>query len=414
MPLAYSLRPLRPSLTHLSGFAVALSLGLNAPDGRAEAPKAEGYTFVWTRLPGGEACIGARELSVNVEKALGRPAFVSASKADRGIEGSVAPRPGGGWAASLQLSDARGSILGTRELTSDSPDCRALDESLTLSITLLMDPDASPTMMPGGWVERGGKPKAPAERKPADSQAPAAAEPGEKAGAKPGESAGAKPTGEAGAPKGGAATAPAAGTKKPERRDRFEIGAHGGYVTGDSIFPVRGGSGDGLGLGAGVRAGYALRSGLWIGASYTYFQGGEFNAVETDRVSYPGLSGDPYGMGMDGSFLAHVVGAEVGYTFSLGPFEARPYLGVGAGVFDFTRHYSLVPSVGNGPPSTQLSPSSLNEGSPLIRFATWPGFALHLPLGESFFVGADARWPIVFGAPAMNNVGLFATAGWRF
>jgi hypothetical protein len=397
MPLAYSWRCLRPSLPYLSAFTVALSLGLAASDGRAEAPKTEGYTFGWTRLPGGEACIGARELSVNVEKALGRPAFVSASKADRGIEGSVAPRPGGGWAASLQLSDARGSILGTRELTSESPDCRALDESLTLSITLLIDPDTSPTMMPGGWVERG-KPKAPADHKPADAQPPAAAEPGEKAGE--------KAAGEAKAHSRRGAAAPAAGAKKPEKRDRFEIGVHGGYVAGDSIFPVQDAFSDGLGFGAGVRAGYALRSGLWLGASYTYFQGGSFHV--TDLETSIDLS-----MPMRNAYVAHVVGAEIGYTFALGPFEARPYVGLGAAGFDFTWHYVQVPNPYTGS-SFEPPPAPLDQGSPLVRFAAWPGFALNLPLGESFFIGADARWPIVFGAPAMNNVGLFDTAGWRF
>ncbi|HEU4535595.1 MAG TPA: hypothetical protein VFS00_15815 [Polyangiaceae bacterium] len=390
---------LRPSPARGSAFAGALALALIAPSGRAEAPKAEGYAFGWTRLPGAEACIGARELSGNVEKALGRPAFVAASKAERSIEGSVAPRPGGGWSASVQLSDARGSILGTRELTSDGPDCRALDESLTLSITLLVDPDASPAMMPGGWVERG-KPKAPKGGEPAAANEPAAAE--ETAAPAPSKKG---RTAKEGSPEQRAAPPPAA-AKLRDRREVPEISVHGGYVTGDQIFPVEGSFGDGLGFGAGARAGYVFRSGLWLGGSYTFYRGGEFS-VPDDHLVFPVMF-------MDGVFHAHVAGPELGYSFSLGPFEARPYVGLGLAVFDFTRHYrQLEPNV-YGESSTQPSPTSLDGGGPLLRVSTWPGFALSLPLGESFFVGADARWAVVFGAPSNNNVGLFATAGWRF
>jgi hypothetical protein len=328
------------------------------PKTEAGAPKAEAYALGWTRLAGGEPCIGPRDLALDVEKALGRRVFVSAARAARSIEGRIGPRLGGGWAATVQVIDADGTVAGTRELSTDGAGCRELDETITLSVALLVDASASagPDAVP---------------------------EPG------PGAKAAAPPRGAA---------------PKPRRDEWFEASLSAGYMAGDRIFPHADAHGDGLGGGGGVRAGRALRSGLWLGGSYTYFHGG---MVNVDR----GVPGPEFWSLGRRRFRAHAVGAELGYRFALGPFEARPYVGVGVAIFDFADGSTYISTPGSMP--YESSPGMAGS-SPHLALSAWPGVALTLPLGETVFIGVDARWVTVAGAPEQNNVGAFAYAGLRF
>ncbi len=86
--------------------------------------------------------MGTRELAEGVEKILRRPVFVSAAQADLAIEGR-AEKVATGFKATLSVSDKDGKALGTRELTTDKPDCHALDEQVELAIALMVDPDAA-------------------------------------------------------------------------------------------------------------------------------------------------------------------------------------------------------------------------------------------------------------------------------
>jgi hypothetical protein len=120
---------------------VALGLiGAPAGAGASEAPRTS--SLGWVRMPGAEACIGARELALAVELRLGRAALVSPAQAELFIEARVEPAPPG-FRARITLSDVRGAVLGTRDLESPDPACRALDEQLALVIALLLDPDAA-------------------------------------------------------------------------------------------------------------------------------------------------------------------------------------------------------------------------------------------------------------------------------
>jgi hypothetical protein len=99
----------------------------------------------FTRASGAEACITARDLALAVEQRLGRAALVSASQAERFIDGRVealAP-PATGFRVSVTVSDAKGAALGTRELEDPDPSCRALDEPIVLVVALLVDPEAA-------------------------------------------------------------------------------------------------------------------------------------------------------------------------------------------------------------------------------------------------------------------------------
>jgi hypothetical protein len=112
-----------------------------APDARAGPPRAA--ALGWLRAPGAESCIGARALAEAVEARLGGAALVPASRAEVSIEGTVAPADGEpGWRVSITVADGAGKVLGTRKLSHAGADCRAIDEEVSLTIALLIDPDA--------------------------------------------------------------------------------------------------------------------------------------------------------------------------------------------------------------------------------------------------------------------------------
>ena len=105
----------------------------------------------WVRLPGTEACLSASDLSERVEKRLGRPVFVTPSAADVSIEGRAEPRTAGnkkGFRMVVRGVRRDGTEIGARELDSERPDCHALDDTLTLVVALMIDPDADVAAKP--------------------------------------------------------------------------------------------------------------------------------------------------------------------------------------------------------------------------------------------------------------------------
>lgn len=97
----------------------------------------------WVRLPGAEECVATQPLARAVEERLGRTVFVSAAQADVSVEGRIEPKSKGGWHAVITLRDARGALLGTRELARDEKSCDAIREPLALVIAVMIDPDAA-------------------------------------------------------------------------------------------------------------------------------------------------------------------------------------------------------------------------------------------------------------------------------
>jgi hypothetical protein len=98
------------------------------------------YALGWNRMPGAESCIGAGTLARGVEALLGRPAWVAASAADVQIEGYVEKRAATGWHAHLVVSDAKGVVLGQRDVANEETACASLDQPLTLMLALILDP----------------------------------------------------------------------------------------------------------------------------------------------------------------------------------------------------------------------------------------------------------------------------------
>ncbi|WP_394825426.1 hypothetical protein [Pendulispora albinea] len=99
----------------------------------------------WVRLQGAEGCIATNALAQAVESRLRRKVFVSPSQADVSVEGHVLQSKSGNppeWRAVLTVRDNRGNLIGTREIEAAGSSCSALDDSLVLVVSILIDPEA--------------------------------------------------------------------------------------------------------------------------------------------------------------------------------------------------------------------------------------------------------------------------------
>lgn len=121
---------------------VAAWIALATLAGIDGAAASASYELHWRRAPGAEACVGARELADAVGARVGRPVFDGPGDAVGLIDGLVRPTDGG-WHVTLAIVGPDGASRGTRELELDGADCRAIDESLTLVLALIVDPDAA-------------------------------------------------------------------------------------------------------------------------------------------------------------------------------------------------------------------------------------------------------------------------------
>ena len=101
-------------------------------------------SLAWVRLEGAESCIAGAALAQRVEGRLKRKVFVSASDADISVEGSIGPSPKSapGFRALLRVTSRDGKVLGSREVETRGAHCDAIDEKLSLIVSLLIDPDA--------------------------------------------------------------------------------------------------------------------------------------------------------------------------------------------------------------------------------------------------------------------------------
>jgi hypothetical protein len=97
----------------------------------------------YQRGPGAAGCLAPRELASAVEQRLGRAVFVAASEAE--IQAWVrARRVGHGFAIDVELRAAGARSLGRRRLTTRARHCSALDDALTLVVSLAADVAVSP------------------------------------------------------------------------------------------------------------------------------------------------------------------------------------------------------------------------------------------------------------------------------
>jgi hypothetical protein len=128
------------------GLALALAVAAIGLAREAHADEAAPRTssLSWVRLPGAEGCVATQLLARAAEQRLGRSVFVSAAQADVSVEGRIEPgRTKKGFRATITLRDAKGAVLGTRELARPEPSCDAMTEPLALVIAVMIDPDAA-------------------------------------------------------------------------------------------------------------------------------------------------------------------------------------------------------------------------------------------------------------------------------
>lgn len=105
----------------------------------ASSASAQTHWGLTWRAP--EGCLQAADLSRLVEDRLGRSVFTLQPQVR--VDGVVTASPSGGWRARLVLVDEAGRVLGSREVTTPKPDCRALDESLALVVAVMIDSAAA-------------------------------------------------------------------------------------------------------------------------------------------------------------------------------------------------------------------------------------------------------------------------------
>lgn len=128
----------------LRGSAIAILLGISVAAAAADKPPPRTSSLSWVRMPGADACVSTQDLARDVEARLRRPVFVSPAQADVSVEGHIEPRsPGPGWKATIALRDAKGALIGTRELVRAEASCAEMREPLALVVAVMIDPDAA-------------------------------------------------------------------------------------------------------------------------------------------------------------------------------------------------------------------------------------------------------------------------------
>jgi hypothetical protein len=120
-----------------------LSPSARAQDGGTTPEAARGpMSLHWVRMPGAENCIAGDALARVVESKLRRSVFPAPRDASVLIEGHVQKSPDG-FVAELQMRDAKGETLGSRNLSSSDGSCRELSETLGVVLAVMIDPDAA-------------------------------------------------------------------------------------------------------------------------------------------------------------------------------------------------------------------------------------------------------------------------------
>ena len=85
-----------------------------------------------------DACIGAADLAQAVEQRIGRSLF--GSEPQYRVDGTMVEGASPRWKARMTLVSSAGEVLGTRELSGDDADCRALDGRIALAMSLTIEP----------------------------------------------------------------------------------------------------------------------------------------------------------------------------------------------------------------------------------------------------------------------------------
>ena len=104
-----------------------------AADERASA------TLEWHRSEQAAECLDASALTTAIEAGLHRTVFVSTDQADLRISVNLDRPDEEQWSADIDLEDRNGKKLGHRELAIRARQCSAIDDSLALVVSLMVD-----------------------------------------------------------------------------------------------------------------------------------------------------------------------------------------------------------------------------------------------------------------------------------
>jgi hypothetical protein len=138
-------------------------------------------------------------------------------------------------------------------------------------------------------------------------------------------------------------------------------------------------------LGIGLRGGYGLDFGLYLGGYFVYYIGS----------SRSGMSSATATMGETHANYI-LFGAEVGYDWWVGDAIVRPSLGLG-------------PALG----ITDNESVNVTGGSTVLgAFALHPGMSVIIPF-EDWFIGGDMRANVVTG-DGLSGIAIYANGGLRF
>ena len=134
----------------LPGIAMVLALFVSAAHAKADAGRAAALS--WVRLPGAERCSSEAEIAAQVAERLQRDPWVSPTHAQLFLDAVIYPDGPQRYRARVQVRDEASGESGTRELATRDADCRAIDAEISLTLALMVDPDAvlhEATPLPG-------------------------------------------------------------------------------------------------------------------------------------------------------------------------------------------------------------------------------------------------------------------------
>jgi hypothetical protein len=128
---------------------VGLGLGLLAAPSRAQDSASlnveRAVHLSWVRTPDAIECGDAGRVQADVVRRLGNNPFSEPSHVF--IEAHVS-RDAAAFQAELEMRDATGASLGSRQVRSDAPTCASLVSAAGLAIALMIDPDATSAPKP--------------------------------------------------------------------------------------------------------------------------------------------------------------------------------------------------------------------------------------------------------------------------
>jgi hypothetical protein len=106
----------------------------------AGEPSIEAVDLSWARSPEADSCLSGSDVRRAVRARLGRDPFTEPFQKE--IAGFVS-RKVGRWTADIVVRDNRLGRVGNRRLDSAGADCHELDQAVILTVTLIIDPNAS-------------------------------------------------------------------------------------------------------------------------------------------------------------------------------------------------------------------------------------------------------------------------------